>query len=85
MITAIDGEVPEFNGFLYLGLIASNEAIEKKRPLLLAMVRALTRGMKFIKDNPAEAAHRPHPLHRHRRRHVQRNLRAAPEGLPQSP
>jgi len=55
VITAIDGEVPEFNGFLYLGLIASNEAIEKKRPLLLAMVRALTRGMKFIKDNPAEA------------------------------
>ncbi len=54
-ISGIAGEVPEFNGLTYLGLIASREAIEKKRPALLAMVRALTRGIKFVKDNPAEA------------------------------
>jgi NitT/TauT family transport system substrate-binding protein len=54
-ISGISGEVPEFNGLTYLGLIASREAIEKKRPVLLAMVRALTRGIKFAKENPAEA------------------------------
>lgn len=54
-ISAITGEVPEFNGFTYLGLITSNETIEKKKPLMLKMVRALTRGMKFVQDNPAEA------------------------------
>lgn len=54
-ISGIAGEVPEFNGLTYLGLIASHEAIEKKKPALQAMVRALTRGIKFAKDNPAEA------------------------------
>ena len=54
-VSGIIGEVPEFNGLIYLGLIASREAIEKKRPALLAMVRALTRGIKFARDNPAEA------------------------------
>jgi hypothetical protein len=31
-ISGISGEVPEFNGLTYLGLIASREAIEKKAP-----------------------------------------------------
>ena len=53
-ISGISGEVPEFNGLTYLGLIASREAIEKKGPVLLATVRALTRGMKFVRENPAE-------------------------------
>jgi NitT/TauT family transport system substrate-binding protein len=54
-ISAIAGEVPEFNGLTYLGLITSRDAIEKKRPVLQAMVTALARGMKFVRDNPAEA------------------------------
>ena len=54
-ISAITGEVPEFNGLTYLGLIASREAIEKKAPVLQAMVRALARGMKFVRENPSEA------------------------------
>jgi ABC-type nitrate/sulfonate/bicarbonate transport system substrate-binding protein len=54
VISGMSGEVPEFNGLTYLGLIASREAIEKKKPALQAMVRALTRGMKFVKDNPGE-------------------------------
>jgi len=53
-ISGISGEVPEFNGLTYLGLIASREAIEKKGPVLMKTVRALTRGMKFVRDNPAE-------------------------------
>lgn len=54
-ISAITGEVPEFNGFTYLGLITSTETLEKKKPLMLKMVRALTRGIKFVQDSPAEA------------------------------
>lgn len=54
-ISAITGEVPEFNGLMYLGLITSRDAIEKKRPQLQSMVKALARGMKLVRDNPAEA------------------------------
>jgi NitT/TauT family transport system substrate-binding protein len=54
-ISGMSGEVPEFNGLTYLGLIASRDAIEKKRAVLSSMVRALTRGIKFVRENPAEA------------------------------
>jgi NitT/TauT family transport system substrate-binding protein len=54
-ISGIAGEVPEFNGLTYLGLIASRDAIDKNGAALLALVRALTRGIKFARENPAEA------------------------------
>jgi len=55
MIEPLTGEVPEVKGVPYIILATSHATLEKKRPLMLAAVRAYTRAMQFVREKPDEA------------------------------
>jgi NitT/TauT family transport system substrate-binding protein len=55
VISPFDGEVPELRDMTYISLVTSQDALKKKRPQLLAFVRAMTKGLKLARDNPQEA------------------------------
>ena len=55
MISALDGDVPEYNGIAYLVAVTSRATLANKRPLLLSAVRALTRAITFVHEQPDAA------------------------------
>jgi NitT/TauT family transport system substrate-binding protein len=56
ILEPLNGDIPEANNVPYIIMSTSPEVIEKKRPMLLAMVRCWTKAMDFVRDNPAEAS-----------------------------
>ena len=48
-------DVPEYKNTVFNGIVTSRATLEKRRPLLLAAVRAWTKAIKFAHDQPAEA------------------------------
>jgi NitT/TauT family transport system substrate-binding protein len=55
IINPLNGDVPEMVGVHYLVLVTSRDTLEKKPQVILAAVRALTKAMKFVHEQPAKA------------------------------
>jgi NitT/TauT family transport system substrate-binding protein len=55
IVNPLNGDVPEMVGVHYLVLVTSRDTLEKKPKVILAAVRALTRAMKFVHEQPEKA------------------------------
>lgn len=55
VVTNMTGEVPEYRGTPFLGVLTSRATLAAKRPLLQAAVRAITRSIVFVHAHPDEA------------------------------
>jgi NitT/TauT family transport system substrate-binding protein len=53
----ITGELPEYRDVPYQVITTSRATLAAKRPLLLHVVRALTKAMKFAREKPEESRH----------------------------
>jgi NitT/TauT family transport system substrate-binding protein len=62
VIEPLTGEVPEVKGVPYIILATSHATLEKKRPLMLAAVRAYTKAMLFVHEKPDEARRLTRPF-----------------------
>lgn len=60
IVEPLNGDVPELRDLPYITFVTSRATLAKKRPQMLGMVRAYTKAMTFIQQNPAEAARLTH-------------------------
>lgn len=60
IVEPLNGDVPELRNLPYIVFVTSRDTLAKKRPQLLRMVRAYTKAMAFVQQNPAEAAKLTH-------------------------
>jgi NitT/TauT family transport system substrate-binding protein len=64
IVEPLNGDVPELRGLPYIIFATSRDTLAKKRPALLAMMRAYVKAIAFVREHPAEAselAHRAFP------------------------
>ncbi len=55
VVDPFKGEIPEINGVPYMVITTTADTLKNKPEMLRATVRALTRAMKFVQDQPEEA------------------------------
>jgi len=60
IVEPLNGDVPELRNIPYITFVTSRATLAQKRPQLLRMVRAYTKAMAFVQQNPAEAAKLTH-------------------------
>ena len=51
-INALTGEVPEVKGVPYTGMLTTRRQLDANRPLYVKITRAVTKAIKYIKENP---------------------------------
>lgn len=62
VVSVLDGDVPEYAGTAYETFVTSRATQRNKQPLLLAAVRALTRAINLVHQQPDEARRLVRPI-----------------------